>query len=538
MHIIADHTGHHLLGLSIDYFKNHSIGALVGKHNKFTRCYERMYDEFFFNLIPSIVLYVSIVVVLTFKMPLLGMSMMIVGGIFGYMTYRFSKYQYPYNEKVSTSDTRVTSLLSDQLNNISTIHAYGFIDEEKERFSQYNTKRSQHRKISWEKGYIHWRVNDLFYLAMIASSVLTTIYLWGKGVFQLGDVILIITYTTALAHRLQNIGNVIKTMTQLITDGEEMIAILDTQPTVKDIGKVDCTHNGNITFTNVTFGYDINNEIFKDFSLTIKKGEKVGIVGESGSGKSTLVKLLLREMDIGNGSIDLNGYDIRDYTITSLRRNIAIVPQEASLFHRSIHDNIAYARPEATLDEVMIAAQKAQAHDFIQKLSKTYETRVGEKGVKLSGGQRQRVALARAFLAKRPIIILDEATSALDSISEKKIQFAMKEFLQSDSTMICIAHRLSTVATMDRIIVLDHGKIIEEGTHIQLLEKDGLYAELWNKQLMFTDDEEIEEITTSTDDDETDIENSSFGKWLVHYPPGFPGGFFITRNILPPKIFF
>jgi ATP-binding cassette, subfamily B, bacterial len=498
MHTIADHTAHHLLDLSIDYFKNHSIGALVGKHNKFTRCYERIYDELFFNLIPSVTLFVSIITVLFIKMPLFGLGMMIVGLLFGYITYRFSRWQHPFNEKVSNTDSKVTALISDQLSNISTIHAFGKIQEEKILFTQMNTKRSEYRRTAWEKGYIQWRVNDLFYLIMVVSSVLTTAYLWDQKLFTLGDVILVVGYTTVIASKLSNIGNVIKNITQLITDGEEMISILQTQPTVQDNGSIECIENGDIVFNNMTFGYDINEPVFNKFNLHIKKGEKIGIVGESGSGKSTLVKLILREMDINSGSVMLNNFDIREYSIRSLRSTIATVQQEALLFHRSIKENISYARPNATDEEIIEAAKKAQAHDFIMKLSKGYDTKVGERGIKLSGGQRQRVAIARAFLAKRPIIIMDEATSSLDSISETKIQFAMKELLQSDDTMICIAHRLSTVANMDRIIVLKHGKIIEQGKHHELISSNGLYAEMWNKQLVF----EEEEVDTSNNDEQ------------------------------------
>ncbi len=504
MHRIADHTAHHLLDLSIDYFKNHSIGALVGKHNKFTRCYERIYDELFFNLIPSVTLFVSIITVLFIKMPLFGLGMLIIGLLFGYMTYRFSRWQHPFNEKVSNTDSKVTALISDQLSNISTIHAFGKIEEEKNRFTQINKTRSDYRRTAWGKGYIQWRVNDLFYLIMVVSSILTTAYLWDQKLFTLGDVILVVGYTTVIASKLSNIGNVIKNITQLITDGEEMIEILKTQPTVQDNGNIVCIENGDIVFNNMTFGYDVYEPVFNNFNLHIKKGEKVGIVGESGSGKSTLVKLILREMDINSGSVTLNNYDIREYSIRSLRSTIATVQQEALLFHRSIKENIAYARPDATNEEITEAAKKAQAHDFIIKLSKEYDTKVGERGVKLSGGQRQRVAIARAFLAKRPIIIMDEATSSLDSLSETKIQFAMKELLQSNDTLICIAHRLSTVANMDRIIVLENGKIIEQGKHHELISSNGLYAEMWNKQLVF----EEEEVDTSSNDEQetTDCE--------------------------------
>lgn len=239
---------------------------------------------------------------------------------------------------------------------------------------------------------------------------------------------------------------------------------------------------GDIEFNGITFKHaDAKAPIFKDFSLSVKPGERIGLVGISGSGKTTLTKLLLRFADVQKGEILIDGQNVSKVQQVSLREAIAYVPQETSLFHRSIADNIAYAHPEASRDEIIRAAKLANAHDFIKDLPDGYETLVGERGVKLSGGQRQRIAIARAILKDAPILVLDEATSALDSESEALIQDALVKLMKG-RTSIVVAHRLSTIASLDRIIVLDNGKIIEQGTHQQLLEKHGAYHHLWSRQ--------------------------------------------------------
>lgn len=488
---VANFTAHHLLSLSVDFFKDNATGALVGKHNKLARAYERMYDEFFFNLIPSIVIFMCVMPVLCVRMPLIGAGMIGIGIVFVFVTYQFSRWIQPFNDKLSNSDSKVTAVFSDQLSNIHTIHAFGTVEQEQERFSQQNRIRTEKRKSAWLKGYIQWSTNDLFQISMTVVSIFITLHFWNTKVFSVGDVILVMSYTTTLAQRLSNMGNIIKNLKQLQADADEMVNILDKKPSVQDHGTQNVHElSGNITFDNITFSYPENpTPTFSQFNLHINKGEKIGLVGHSGSGKSTLVKLLMREMDIQDGTLSIDGVNIQDIKLCNLRSNIALVPQEPSLFHRSIRDNISYARPDASFEEVVEAAKKAQAHDFIMKTSNKYgsgyETKVGEKGVKLSGGQRQRVAIARAFLANRSILIFDEATSSLDSISETKIQHAMDELLKGNETMICIAHRLSTVAKMDRIIVLDNGSIVEQGSHTTLIANNGIYAEMWNKQLAF-----------------------------------------------------
>ena len=272
---------------------------------------------------------------------------------------------------------------------------------------------------------------------------------------------------------------------QALTEMQEIVDIFELAPDILDPQNPELSKiaNGLITFDKMSFGYEGGTGVFKDFNLVIKPGERIGLVGHSGAGKSTITKLLLRFVDVKTGSITVDGQDIRAIKQDDLRGAISYVPQESVLFHRTIRENIAYGKPDATEEEIIDAARKAHAHEFVSQLPQGYDTLVGERGVKLSGGERQRVAIARAMLKNVPILILDEATSSLDSISEQYIQEAFNELMKGKTTIV-IAHRLSTIQKMDRIIVLENGAIAEEGTHQKLLKKkNGIYADLWNHQV-------------------------------------------------------
>jgi ATP-binding cassette subfamily B protein len=284
---------------------------------------------------------------------------------------------------------------------------------------------------------------------------------------------------------LWNLSSLTRGLEQNFSDAAEMTDIWyqnhdiadapDAKPLVVKKGTIHLDH---IDFSHADSDGDA---LFTNFDLKVNAGERVGLVGHSGSGKTTLTRLLLRFADVTKGTIKIDGQDISKVKQADLRAHIAYVPQEPLLFHRSIHDNIAYGQPDATREDVAKAAKLANAHEFIDKLPTGYETMVGERGVKLSGGQRQRIAIARAILKNAPILILDEATSALDSESEKLIQVALNKLMKERTTLV-IAHRLSTIQKMDRIVVLDNGAIVEQGSHAELLKNKGIYAKLWLRQ--------------------------------------------------------
>lgn len=325
-------------------------------------------------------------------------------------------------------------------------------------------------------------VNSVFSIVMTIVVVGLLYVLLTQGAITAGTLVLVlgllgrigymfITTGQAMNRFIREYGNVEEGLQEILIDRE-----------INDIENATVLEapTGQIGLHDVIFRYGGNN-IFKNFNLTIKPGQRVGLVGPSGAGKTTFVSLLLRQHDIQDGSITIDGQNIAEVTQDSLRAHIAVVPQEPLLFHRSIRENIAYGKPDATEDEIIAVAKKAQAHDFVMALSDGYDTLVGERGVKLSGGQKQRIAIARAMLKDAPILVLDEATSALDSESEVAIQKALHELMEG-KTVVAIAHRLSTLREMDRILVLENGTIVEDGTHAELSKASGAYQRLWEHQ--------------------------------------------------------
>ncbi len=320
---------------------------------------------------------------------------------------------------------------------------------------------------------------QICFIAFIAQLVHNDPLVLGIGIFSFA-------YTLSLTNKLFEVATMLRNVEEAFLSASTMTDIILEQVEIKDAPNAKDLHvkQGAIHLENTSFAYQDNQaheKVFESLELSIPAGQKIGLVGPSGGGKSTLTRLLLRFDDVTEGSISIDEQDVRNITQTSLRHSISYVPQEPLLFHRSVLENIAYGKPGATLQEVRKAAKLAYADAFIEKLPLKYETIVGERGVKLSGGQRQRVAIARAILKDAPILILDEATSALDSESEVYIQKALASLMKNRTTLV-IAHRLSTIQKMDRIIVLDEGKIAEDGTHSELLERQGLYAKLWKHQ--------------------------------------------------------
>ena len=398
----------------------------------------------------------------------------------------FSIWKLKYDQAIAESDSKLGASFSDAISNIFIVKSFSLEGSEKANISDKANEVYARKKIAWILMFISFAVQGAMTMAIELVLVYLMIGKWQAGVFNVGEFVLFQSILLMLVQRLWDFGRNFRNFFTALADASEMASIYKSRDIEKNESnsKALTIHSGEIIFDKMSFAYggteQSNACLFEDFSLHIKAGEKVALVGHSGSGKTSLTKLLFRFFDPQKGSILIDGHCTKDFNITSLRKQISLVPQQPELFHRSVRDNIILNTvvSDAKLKDV---AKKSQSLDFIEKLSEGFDTMVGERGIKLSGGEKQRIAIARAFLEDAPIVILDEATSALDSITEKQIQTAIFELIE-DKTAIVIAHRLSTILRMDRIIVLENGKIIEEGTHQQLLDKKGKYAEMWKHQ--------------------------------------------------------
>lgn len=376
-------------------------------------------------------------------------------------------------------------LAADVLTNNLTVKTFAKEQDELEHFNDLNERYRQAyiRDYRWMNTEGSGRNLLSMTIQIIAVAVVASLIATGQ--VTLGIAIFTLAYFQRLAAQIFQMGELLNGYDKILLAAAPMTEILLEPKRVADTNDATelIVNGGVIDFQHVTYAYqdDKDTDIISDFSLHIPSGQKVGLVGASGAGKTTITKLLLRFDDIDNGSIRIDEQNIAAVTQASLREKIAFVPQEPMLFHRSLRDNIAYARPDASEERIQAAAEAAYATEFIQRLPHGFDTVVGERGVKLSGGQRQRIAIARAILKDAPILILDEATSALDSESEKYIQNALGKLMKG-RTSVVIAHRLSTIAKLDRIIVLENGTIAEDGTHETLLERKGIYVKLWAHQ--------------------------------------------------------
>ncbi|MFW5431224.1 MAG: ABC transporter ATP-binding protein [Methylophilaceae bacterium] len=416
-------------------------------------------------------------------LPLLGWLVLYSSALV-YFVPRLSKV----SQQQADARSLMTGRITDAYTNISTVKLFSHAGREA-AYAQgamgefLDTVHKQMRLVSTIE-----TINHLLNMFLIISSGALGLWLWTKGQMSVGGVAAV----AAMALRLNGISHwVMWEMTSLyeqVGTVQDGINTLSMQHSIVDIADAKPleVNKGRIQFNDVNFAYPAQKQVLEDFQLTIKPGEKVGLVGRSGAGKSTVVNLLLRFYEVQAGQILIDGQNVKEVTQNSLRAAIGMVTQDTSLLHRSVRDNILYGRPEATEAEMVAAAKLAEAHDFILSLRDTkgrqgYDAHVGERGVKLSGGQRQRIAIARVMLKDAPILLLDEATSALDSEVEAVIQESLYNLMQG-KTVVAIAHRLSTIAAMDRLIVLDEGRIVEEGSHKILLNKKGLYASFWARQ--------------------------------------------------------
>ena len=475
-----------LVNQSLGFHANNFSGSLVNQTNKFTGAYVQLTDIFVINVIILAVTSFVAIGVVSWFLPVVGLAMLIWTIFFVWLNVALTRKRMHLSRIAAKADSVLTGHLADAIGNVSAIKAFANEENEAELHQIKSNDRAHKKYLSWVKG----TQNDfLFGMMMGALQLIVLVLLISSTMHNavaLGTLLLVQVYVTQLIGQLWGLSGLTRNIEQALSDASEMTEILGEELEVQDAQNAAplTVNKGKLAFDIVTFTHDGSDDaLFHDFSLTVQPGEKIGLVGKSGSGKTSLTRLLLRFVDIDGGKITIDGQDISKVRQADLRAKIAYVPQEPVLFHRSLRENIAYGKPDATAEDIVKAAKLAHADEFIQNLPKGYETMVGERGVKLSGGQRQRIAIARAILKDAPILVLDEATSALDSESEKLIQDALKKLMQG-RTAIVIAHRLSTIQNMDRIVVLDNGTIIEEGSHSQLLQnkKNGIYAELWKHQ--------------------------------------------------------
>ena len=465
------------------FFANTFAGSLVTKARRFVGGFEITFEIFLYNFLKFFVILTSVFVVLIYQSQIISLVFGIWVVVHMAIVSFLVKRKVAYDLSEAEQDSRISGRLADVFSNILAVKFFSARSKEIDSFGKYTAEGAKRSKKASFMGAKIDLIQHLLIICVQGITLYLVITLWLQGQISTGTVVLIETYMVIVSNNLWEFGNSLTRFMKSIADMQEMVDIFEIIPDILDPKNPEALKmkEGRIIFHNVSFKYQMGEEVLTDFNLDIKPGERVGIVGHSGAGKSTITKLLLRFNDITKGSITIDGQDIRNVTQDDLRSVISYVPQEPILFHRPIKENINYGKIDASQEEVIDVAIKAHADDFISKLPKGYDTLVGERGVKLSGGERQRVAIARAMLKDSPILMLDEATSSLDSISESYIQDAFTELMKGKTTIV-IAHRLSTIQKMDRIIVLDKGKIVEEGTHKELLSKDGLYADLWNHQ--------------------------------------------------------
>lgn len=480
---LEQHAFSYLLDHSYQFFADNFAGSLSRKIYRLTRAFETLADDILFQFVPVVVVIFGGVVGLYLQQPVLAGIFAIWAVIFLCLNYLAARWAVKLDVERSAIDSEMGGAVNDAISNAITIKLFPAPDYELKRLTEVIQRFVKAQILSWDR---HEQI--------IAGQALLTITLqlgflyfgimgWIRGQLTLGDLAFIQTYLGFVVAKLWEIGRSFRRLFDSFAESKEMVEILHLPHAISDKrgAKTLRVNKAEIVFRRVGFGFD-QRSVLEDFSLTVAPGERVAFVGPSGAGKSTITKLLFRFYNLDKGEILIDGQNIAKVTQESLREQISLVPQDPSLFHRTLMENIRYGQRSATDAQVIAAAKLAHCHEFITELPQGYDTFVGERGIKLSGGERQRVAIARAILKNAPILVLDEATSSLDSESESLVQDALHE-LMKDKTVIVIAHRLSTIMEMDRIVVIEDGRISSEGSHDDLIKQTGTYKKLWNIQV-------------------------------------------------------
>ena len=484
---VADDAFDRLERHSYAFFSNTFTGTLVAKVRRYINAFEIIHDQFVFAVwMNGLRLIFGLAVLSYFSLPL-GIVLFTWLVLYIGITALFVKKKLKKDLLTAEANSRTTGVLSDAITNILNVKMFASHSRELSYFTDATDVEEKRRRDAGDFQNTQFLFQGYFIALFEFAGMFAAAHLWLNGSISAGTIILMQIYIFTSFDVVWNIGRNSAKVMKALAEAKEMVDIFERPVAVDDPQNPEkCKiSKGKIEIKNISFLYEEGEEkrtkVFKKLSLNILAGEKVGLVGPSGAGKTTITKLLLRFADIQGGKILIDGQDISRITQSDLRSRIAYVPQDPILFHRTLRENISYSNPDASEEKIIDAAKRSRAHEFIKSFSRGYDTYVGERGVKLSGGERQRVAIARAMLKDAPVLILDEATSSLDSISEQHIQEAFDELMKGRTTLV-VAHRLSTIQKMDRIIVFDKGAIDEDGTHKELIAKKGLYYRLWKQQ--------------------------------------------------------
>ncbi len=472
----------HLSRHSHSYFSDRFAGSLSSKVTHASEGIQSLCEAFIWNYYSTLLSLVFTISYIAFTSTVAALLFVALIIILVPLNIFLAKYRRPHVVEYSEQTTKARGYAVDAITNMAAIRQFARMNDEEVRFGEQVAKMRLLNVKQWRISEWALVTNNVIIVIFEALILLVSVRLWIAGSITVGELVMVTTLMMSVQGTLTFIGSSMNGFIRRFGEIQEGLTDILVEHEIIDVptAKPLTATEGKIEWQQVNFKYG-ENSVFSDFNLAIKPGQRVGLVGQSGAGKTTFVSLLLRQHELESGAVCIDGQNIAEVTQDSLRENITIVPQEPMLFHRSIRENIAYGKPDATMEEIIAVAEKAQAHEFIVTLKDGYDTLVGERGVKLSGGQKQRVAIARAMLKDAPILVLDEATSALDSESEVAIQKALHALMEG-KTVIAIAHRLSTLREMDRIIVLDTGKIVEDGTHKKLTKAGGMYARLWEHQ--------------------------------------------------------